>query len=62
MHNVPGGVTHDDIAKGSTRMTNHKVQSSDIDTGAGDGPQTERAPGDEELGDQEAMDKLERKE
>jgi hypothetical protein len=61
MHNVPGGVTHDDVAKGSTRMTNHKVQRSEFDTGAGDGPQTGRAPGDEDLTDEQAMDQLERK-
>ncbi|KAJ9612248.1 hypothetical protein H2200_003845 [Cladophialophora chaetospira] len=62
LHNVPGGVTHDDVAKGSTRMTAHKVQGDTLAAGASDGPQTDRAPGDESLSDEQAMDKLERKE
>jgi len=62
LHDVPGGVVHDPQAKGSTRFEKHKVQSGgDQDVAAGDGPLVDRAPGDEELGDEEAMDKLERK-
>ena len=42
-------------------MADHKVQQSEFVTGASDGPQTERAPGDEDLTDEQAMDKIERK-
>lgn len=62
LHQVPGGVTHDDQAKGSTRYTEHKVQQSEFVTGASDGPNVDRAPGDENLTDEQAMDKLEKKE
>lgn len=62
LHDVPGGVTHDPQAKGSTRFEKHKKQAGgDQDYGAGEGPQVDRAPGDEGLGNEEAMDKLERK-
>lgn len=61
LHNVPGGVTHDDNAKGSDRYTKHIAQQSHLETGASDGPGTERAPGDENLTEEQAMDKLERK-
>ena len=62
LHNVPGGVTHDPQAKGSTRFEKHKVQSGgDVEFGAGEGPQVDRAPGDEQLSDNQAMDKVERK-
>ena len=57
---MPGGVTHDDNAKGSTRYTAHIKQDSEFATN--NGPQTDRAPGDENLTDDQAMDKLERKE
>ncbi|KAK4936430.1 hypothetical protein LTR10_022704 [Elasticomyces elasticus] len=65
LHAVPGGVTQDPFAKGSTRMTAHKKQDSDFEKGASDGPQVERAPGQEdpeELSDEQVMDNLERKE
>lgn len=62
LHQVPGGVTHDDNAKGSTRYTEHIKQPTDEDKGASEGPQVERAPGDEQLTDEQAMDKVERKE
>ncbi|KIW71208.1 hypothetical protein PV04_03399 [Phialophora macrospora] len=62
MHAVPGGVTHDPFAKGSTRMTEHKVQPNSFGGGASDGPQTDRAPGQEDLSDEAAMDRIERKE
>jgi hypothetical protein len=53
---------HDPAAKGSTRYTKHKVQEeSDMEAGASEGPRVDKAPGDEELGDEEAMDKVERK-
>lgn len=55
-------MTHDDQAKGSTRYTAHKVQQSEFVTGASDGPNVDRAPGDEQLTDNQAMDKLEKKE
>ena len=58
---MPGGVTHDPVAKGSTRMDKHKVQPSDM-AGASSGPGTDRAPGDEDLTDEQAMDQIERKE
>jgi len=61
LHDVPGGVTHDPFAKGSTRMEKHKVQPSDME-GASEGPRTDKAPGQEELTDEQAMDRMERKE
>ncbi|KAK4931145.1 hypothetical protein LTR66_016060 [Elasticomyces elasticus] len=57
LHAVPGGVTHDPTAKGSTRYTNHAVQKSDIETGAADGSGFERAPGDESLTEEQAQEK-----
>lgn len=62
LHNVPGGVTHDPEAKGSTRYTAHHVTQNDFDKGAGAGSAVDRAPGDENLTNAEAADKLERKE
>lgn len=62
LHDVPGGVTHDPNAKGSDRYTKHIATQSDIQTGASEGAQVERAPGDEKLTDDQAMDKVERKE
>lgn len=61
LHNVPGGVTHDPIAKGSTRMTAHKTTESDFVTGASDGPLADRAPGQEQLSDEQVMDQIESK-
>lgn len=60
LHSVPGGVTHDPNAKGSTRYTEHIRQPNTFDT-IGEGSQTERAPGDEELSEDAARDKLEQK-
>lgn len=62
LHNVPGGVVHNPMAKGSTRYEKHIKQASDVDAGASEGPQVDRAPGEEDLGDEQAMDQLERKE
>lgn len=42
-------------------MTEHKKNASDFEKGASDGPQTARAPGQEGLSDEQAMDDLERK-
>jgi len=62
LHDVPGGVVHDPQAKGSTRFEKHKAQNGgDQEFAAGEGPHVTRAPGYEQLGDEEAMDKLERK-
>jgi len=62
LHNVPGGVTHDNVAKGSTRMTAHKAQPNNFGGGASDGPKTDKAPGQEDLSDEQAMDQIERME
>ncbi|KIW10334.1 hypothetical protein PV08_11296 [Exophiala spinifera] len=62
LHAVPGGVTEDPFAKGSTRMTAHKKNPSDFDKGASEGPRTDKAPGQEELSDDQVMDQVERKE
>jgi len=61
LHNVPGGVVHDPNAKGSTRREQHIVGDSDVNHGASEGPGVDRAPGDEGLSDDAAMDKVERK-
>jgi len=62
LHDTPGGVVHHPAAKGSTRTAAHRDQKgADVDLGASDGPNVDRAPGDEELNDDEAMDKVERK-
>jgi hypothetical protein len=62
MHDVPSGVVHDPQAKGSTRFEKHKVQNeSDLELGASEGPRVDRVPGDEDLADEEVMDKVERK-
>jgi len=61
LHAVPGGVTQDPFAKGSTRMTAHKKQPSDFEIGASEGPLTDRAPGQEGLSDEQAMDNIERR-
>lgn len=61
LHNVPGGVVHDPNAKGSTRYEKHIVGDSDVNHGASEGPGVDKAPGDEEISDEAAMDKLEKK-
>jgi hypothetical protein len=62
LHPVPGGVVNDPRAKGSTRYEKHiRQKGSDLDHEAGEGPGVEKAPGMEELGDEEAMDNVERK-
>lgn len=62
LHDVPSGVVHNPQAKGSTRFEKHKVHNvSDYDTAAGEGPQVEKVAGDEELANEEAMDKVDRK-
>ena len=60
LHNVPGGVVQDPNAKGSTRYAKHIVQPSGME-GASEGPGVQRAPGDEDISDQQAMDQMERK-
>ena len=62
LHNVPGGVVHDPNAKGSTRYEKHIKGPSDVEAGASEGPLVDRAPGEEDLTDEQAMDRLERKE
>lgn len=42
-------------------MTEHKKNPSDFEKGASDGPLTDRAPGEEELSDEQVMDRHERK-
>jgi hypothetical protein len=54
-------VVKDPAAKGDTRYAKHKQQESDVEVGASEGPYVDKAPGDEELPDEEAMDKVERK-
>jgi hypothetical protein len=62
LHPVPGGVVNDPTAKGSTRYEKHiRQKGSDMDHGAGEGPGVEKEAGMEVLGDEEAMDKVERK-
>lgn len=59
---MPGGVVNDPNAKGSSRYEKHiRQKGGDVEHGASDGPMVEKAPGDEDLGDEEAMDKVERK-
>lgn len=60
LHNAPGGVTSDPFAKGSTRMTAHKTMESEFVAGASEGPLADRAPGQEELSDEQVMDNIER--
>lgn len=59
---MPGGVTHDDNAKGSDRYTKHIAGKSHLEIGASDGPGVEKAPGQEQMSQEEARDRLERKE
>ena len=42
-------------------MTEHKKQASEFEEGASEGALVDRAPGDENLTDEQAMDKVERK-
>lgn len=58
---MPGGVTHDDNAKGSDRYTKHIAQKSHLETGASDGPQVDEIPGQEDLTAEQAMDQVEQK-
>jgi hypothetical protein len=60
LHNVPGGVVHDPKAKRSTRYEEHIVGDSDVNAGASEGPQVDKAPGVEDASDEAAMDKMER--
>lgn len=62
LHNVPGGVVQNPIAKGSTRYNEHVASHSEVEQGASDGPRVDKAPGDEEITDEAAMDKAERRE
>ena len=48
LHNVPGGVVHDSKAKGTARYKKHIVGDSDANAGASEGPQVDKAPGNEE--------------
>lgn len=43
-------------------MTEHKKNPSDFEKGASDGPRVDKAPGQEELTDEQAMDNVERRE
>jgi len=61
LHQVPGGVTHDPNAKGSTRYTEHIAQQSDFEKGASEGSQAERVPGQENLSQGQVTDQAERK-
>jgi hypothetical protein len=63
LHQVPGGVTHDDQAKGSTRYDKHKAQTSLEDRGLSEGSAVERnVPGLEDLTPEEAAEKVGSKE
>jgi hypothetical protein len=42
-------------------MTAHKKNDTDFEKGASDGPLTDRAPGEEELNDEQVMDNREQK-
>jgi hypothetical protein len=62
LHPVPGGVVNDPNAKGSLRYEKHiRQKGGDVEHGASEGPSVDKVPGDEELGDQEAMDKVDGK-
>jgi hypothetical protein len=59
MHNVPGGVTQDPQAKGSTRFEAHKASDSNVERGATEGSNVEQdVPGLEELTPEQAADKV----
>ena len=62
MHDIPGGVVHDPQAKGSSRFEMHKVRKeSGQELDPGEGPQVDKPPGDEDLPDEEVMNRVERK-
>jgi hypothetical protein len=62
IHDVPGGVIHDPQAKGSGKLEKHQGRKErDHELGAGEGPQVDKPPGDEDLPDEEVMDRVERK-
>jgi hypothetical protein len=53
---------NDPNAKGSLRYEKHiRQKGGDVEHGASEGPSVDKVPGDEELGDQEAMDKVDGK-
>lgn len=63
MHNVPGGVTQDPQAKGSTRFEAHKASAPDEERGATDGSGVEQnVPGLEDLTPEQAAEQVGRKE
>jgi hypothetical protein len=63
LHDVPGGVTQDPQAKGSTRFEAHKASDSDVNRGATEGSLVDQdAPGLEDLTPEQAADKVSRKE
>ncbi|ETN40447.1 uncharacterized protein HMPREF1541_04724 [Cyphellophora europaea CBS 101466] len=63
LHNVPGGVTQDPQAKGSTRFEAHKAGDSDITRGATEGSLVDQdAVGLENLTPEQAADKVGHKE
>ena len=61
LHSVPGGVTHDPTAKGSTRYTSHIRQTHEQNAGASEGPGVDEVPGEEEMSREEGMNAVERK-
>jgi len=62
LHAVPGGVVHNPEAKGSTRRAAHVAEKrGGVDPQPSDGPYVDRAPGMEDLDDQEAMDQVDTK-
>ena len=63
LHNVPGGVTQDPQAKGSTRFEAHKAVDSNINRGATEGSAVNQdIPGLENLTPEQAADKVGHKE
>lgn len=63
MHDVPGGVTQDPQAKGSTRFEAHKASGPDVDRGATEGSAVDQdVPGLEDLTPEQAAEKVGRKE
>jgi hypothetical protein len=63
MHNVPGGVTQDPQAKGSTRFEAHKATDSNVNRGATEGSMVDQdAPGLEDLTQEQAAERVGRKE
>lgn len=55
-------MVNDPAARGSKRDEKLiKQGNADVEYGASEGPGVDKAPGDEDLGDAEAMDKVERK-